>query len=270
MVSVNSGVMMNHNQAQRSLALTMMQLSSGDRIFRAGQDAAGLAISEGMRSQIRGDSMAIRNMADSQSLARVAEGALAQTQNSLHRMRELAVQANNGMLTASDRGALQQEFNQLREHIDFVGEHTEFNTQRLLDGSFTDRQTTTNANGDTVSFDIDAALSENLGSLEEGVTLRDLDLADNPAQALSVIDDALGQISSSRGSIGAFDNRLSYAGNVAQNQLLNMQRSESGIRDADMALNIMDMNRMTTMLQASMSVQSMQMGMMGMHLDLLR
>lgn len=270
MVGMNTGVLMNHGQTQRSLALTMMQMSSGDRIFQAGQDPAGLSISEGMRSQIRGDSMAVRNMADSQNLARVAEGALNSTQNSLHRMRELAVQANSSILTESDRGSLQQEFNQLREHIDFVGENTEFNTQRLLDGSFSNRQTTTNASGDSLTMSFDAALSDNLGSIEEGVSIADLDLKANPGQALSVIDDALGQITSQRGGMGALDNRLSYAGSVAQNQLLNIQRSESAIRDSDIAKGAIEMNQLTAMLQASTSVQNMQMNMMGMHLNLLR
>ncbi|WP_416147331.1 flagellin [Salipaludibacillus sp. HK11] len=258
------------NQTNNNLAMKMLQLSTSQRINRASDDAAGLAISEGMRGQVRGERMAVRNMEDSQSLTRTAEGALGQSHDILQRMRQLTVQANNGMLTESDRSVLHQEFSQMRETLDSIGRDTEFNTQALLDGSFTNKQMTTNAQGESLNLSIDASTSEFLGSLASGKSLADVDLRSDPQSALGVIDESIARISSTRSTLGSTDNRLNYAGSLAQSQLLNLQAAESRIRDADMAAESVHLNQYLAMQQAQMSAQQMGISMTGMQLNLLQ
>lgn len=241
--------------------LKFLRYSTAQRINKAADDPAGLAISEKSRAQYRGDDMAVRNMRDSQSLARTAEGALDQSHNVLQRMRELSIQANNGLLTDSDRGALQLEFNQLRETINAIGKDTQFNTKPLLDGSFTNQQTTTNGNGATLEMNINSAFASQLGHLETGRTIADIDLRANPSEALTIIDGAISQISHSRGNLGATENRLLHGINVTETQSLN-------IRDADMAKNAMELQKYKVMQQAYFLTQRMGMGMSGMNVNL--
>lgn len=149
----------NGNQAK-----SMEKLSSGQRINRAGDDAAGLSISEKMRAQIRGLNMASKNAQDGISLIQTAEGALDESHAILQRMRELAVQSANDTNVAIDRGALQAEVDQLRQEIDRIAENTEFNTQKLLDGSFTDKKFHIGANkGQDITVGIDGTGAEKLG-----------------------------------------------------------------------------------------------------------
>lgn len=252
-----------------SYSQAMSRLSSGQRINSAADDAAGLAISEHMRGQIRGDSMATRNMRDSQSMLQVAEGALGSTHSVLQRMRELSVQANNGLLTGSDRSAIQSEFDQLRETINYIGKNTEFNGKNLLDGSLSDMRTTTDGSSNSLGVSIGSALAGSLGDSETGMTLADVDLANDPGSALKVIDGAIEQISGSRSSIGATQNRLDFAVNVSETKQVNTQAAESRIRDADMAKEIMNMNRDNILQQTYFATQKMQMSMAGQMLSLL-
>ncbi|TVT53587.1 MAG: flagellin [Sedimenticola thiotaurini] len=161
----------NLNKSQESLATSIQRLSSGLRINSAKDDAAGLAISERMTSQIRGLNQAIRNANDGVSLAQTAEGALAETSNSLQRIRELALQSANSTNSASDRAALQAEVNQLKQEIDRVASTTEFNGLKLLDGTFTAQSFQVGANANqTINVTISGASGSDLANNTVGAT----------------------------------------------------------------------------------------------------
>lgn len=260
---------MNIQGASQSQQMAMLRLSTAERINSAADDAAGLAISEQMRGQIRGENVAVRNMQDSQNMMQTAEGALGSTHSVLGRMRELAVQANNGILTSSDRGAIQQEFSQLRDTIDSIGRHTQFNTKNLLDGSFQGMNTTTNANGEGIQTGIKSALANSLGDSNSGITLADVNLQSDPSSALKVIDGAIAQISDSRSSIGATQSRLDHGINISETKQVNTQASESRIRDADMAKQAMELNRANMLQETYFATQKMQQSMAGQILNLL-
>lgn len=259
--------MMNMNSYNSHMKF--IRFSTAQRINQAGDDAAGLAISEKMRGQIRGDQTAVRNMATSQAMTRTAEGALGQSHSVLHRMRELSVQANNSFLTDSDRSHIQREFDGLRDTLNALGRDTQFNTKPLLDGSFSSEKTTTNGNGASVEMNIASALASELGNYETGMTIADIDLRKNPSEALATIDGAIAQISDTRGHLGAIDSRLSHAMNVTETQSLNMQASESRIRDADIAKNAIELQKYQIMQQAYFMTQRLGIGMSGMNINLL-
>ena len=169
-LSINTNVMSlnaqrNLGKSQNDLAKSMQRLSSGLRINSAKDDAAGLAISDRMTSQIRGLNQAVRNSNDGISLAQTAEGALQETTNILQRMRELSVQSANDTNSASDRSSLQSEVNQLKQEITRIAETTSFNGKNLLDGTLNDAQFQVGANANqTISFSINSAQSDRLGS----------------------------------------------------------------------------------------------------------
>ncbi|QKS72411.1 flagellin [Paenalkalicoccus suaedae] len=257
----NASFMLGTTRNNVDLYKNMIKISSSDRLFRAAQNAASLGISENMRSQIRGNSVTARNISDSQSLIRTADGALGSSHDILQRMRQLSVQANNGTLTESDRGILQREFDGLRETIDSIGRNTQFNTQPLLDGTFTNKQTA-GSNGTILSTSIPSSLSEDLG-------LASIDLRSNPQAALSLIDHSISQLSDRRSTLGATDNRLNYAGSLAQTMLLQTTNAESRIRDTDIAKAITDHHQYMLMYQAKLSAQKLGIGMSGMAIQLL-
>ncbi len=169
-ISVNTNVMSlnaqrNLGNSQNALNRSMQRLSSGLRINSAKDDAAGLAISDRMTSQITGLNQAVRNSNDGISLAQTAEGALQESTNILQRMRELAVQSANDSNSASDRQSLQDEVNQLKQELDRIAETTQFNGKKLLDGSMTSAQFQVGANsGETISFGINSAQTTDLGN----------------------------------------------------------------------------------------------------------
>ncbi len=171
-LSINTNVMSlnaqrNLGNSQNALSKSMQRLSSGLRINSAKDDAAGLAISDRMTSQIRGLNQAVRNSNDGISLAQTAEGALQETTNILQRMRELAVQSANDTNSASDRSSLQAEVNQLKQEMTRISETTSFNGRNLLDGSMTNAQFQVGANANqTISFGINSAASVDLGNYE--------------------------------------------------------------------------------------------------------
>lgn len=251
-----------------ALYKTMMRLSSGLKINQAADNASGLAISEKLRGQIRGENVAIRNMQDTRSLINTAEGALNSTSAVLQRMRELAIQANNGILTESDRQMLQDEFSQLRDTIDAIGKNTEFNTKRLLDGSLQELNTTTGANGESVSFSLESSFSSQLGDGKSGIMLSDIDLVQNPQEALKAIDGAIHTISGTRGKLGATDNRLQHSINNSQTSEINQQAAESRIRDANIALSAMELQKYQLMQKSYFAVQRLSMDMSGFYINL--
>ncbi|CCJ33792.1 flagellin [Caloramator australicus] len=254
-------MIINHNlnamNAHRNLAMnntalgkSVEKLSSGLRINRAGDDAAGLAISEKMRGQIRGLEQAARNSQDAISLIQTAEGALNETHAILQRMRELAVQAANDTNVEEDRTAISNEISQLKSEIDRIAGQTEFNTQKLLDGSFTTKAFQIGANKDqTISFGI-----SNMNSTSLGLSSIAVDSATNATSAISTIDAAINKVSAERSKLGALQNRLEHTINNLGTAAENLTASESRIRDVDMAKEMMLFSKNNILAQAAQAM----------------
>jgi len=238
----------NNSATSKSLE----KLSSGYRINRAGDDAAGLAISEKMRGQIRGLNMASKNAQDGISLIQTAEGALQEVHSILQRMRELAVQAANGTNTNDDRAELQKEISQLVEEIDRISTDTEFNTLKLLNGDFAT---------DGVVFQIGANAEQTteltiskMASTELGVNGVDVSTAENASNAIGSVDNAIKLVSSERAKLGAIQNRLEHTINNLGTSAENLSAAESRIRDVDMAKEMMEFTKNTILIQASQAM----------------
>ncbi len=228
------------------------RLSSGLRIATAADDAAGLGISERMRSQIRSFGVAARNAQDGISLAQTEEGALNEVSNILGRMRELAMQATNGTLGSEDRATLNEEFSALIDEIDRVSGQTEFNGIKLLDGTVTDISI-------QVGIDTDQTISisnQNIEIGDDGLAIEDLDVeeADNANDALAILDDAINTVNTARGNLGASQNRMQSALASILNVRENLSAAESRIRDVDVAAETADLTRNSILQQAATSV----------------
>ncbi|WDV07456.1 flagellin Hag [Lysinibacillus irui] len=268
----------NNTQASKNLE----KLSSGYKVNRAGDDAAGLAISEKMRGQIRGLDMATKNAQDSVSLIQTAEGALNETHAILQRMRELAVQSANDTNVSSDRAALQLEINSLAKEITRISTDTEFNTQKLLDGTFGgkvqsgadfDINNATAAEGKVFHIGANSGQSINLsiGNMSasalgvnaaadpadvteagtDGINISTQSAADN---SISIIDKALNRVSETRASLGAVQNRLEHTINNLGATSENLTAAESRIRDTDMAKEMMGFTKNNILMQAAQSM----------------
>ena len=254
--AVNSyGNLTNMNsRVNRSLE----KLSSGLRINRAGDDAAGLAISEKMRGQIRGLNQATRNAQDGISLIQTAEGALNETHSILQRMRELAVQAGNDTNTTSDRSEIQEEMNQLRQEIDRIAENTEFNTRTLMTGAFsgTGIRFHVGANsGQFVSLQMESMRATALGISGAQASLAiSITSATAANSAISTLDTAIETVSSQRAKFGAIQNRLEHTINNLRTSSENLQASESRIRDVDMAQEMMEYSKNQILSQSGVAM----------------
>lgn len=253
-INNNLMAMNTHRQlgiANNSGAKSMEKLSSGFRINRAGDDAAGLSISEKMRAQIRGLNMASRNAQDGISLIQTAEGALDETHAILQRMRELAVQAANDTNVSVDRGALQKEVDQLAAELNRIAENTEFNTQVLLSGGFSEKVFHIGANKDQdMKLTINNMSASALGvSGADGVISISGQTTAN--QAIKTINDAIETVSEERSKLGAFQNRLEHTIKNLDNAAENLQAAESRIRDVDMAKEMMEFTKQNILQQAS-------------------
>lgn len=246
----------NHSMMNQSLE----RLASGLRINRAADDAAGLAISEKMRAQIRGLEMAEKNALDGISLLQTAEGALNESHAFLHRIRELAVSAaNDTNMTENDRQAMQAEVNELLDELDAITDRTEFNKQKLLDGTFTNKKLQIGANSGqntTVSIDkidVEALGLEDLRADDTGTTGGIL-TQESANDALDMLDGAMNKVSMQRAKIGAQQNRLEHTINNLATTRENLTAAESRIRDADMAKEIMKFTKYNILTQASMAM----------------
>ena len=230
----------NLSMTEGGLARSMERLSSGYRINRAADDAAGLAISERMRSQVRGLNQAGRNIQDGVSMVQTAEGNLDEVHSMLQRVRELAVQYKNGTLSDSDKAALQTEVNQLASEIERIGTSAKFNGVTLLadDSELVSFQVGVN-DGDEISVS-----TISLGSVVGAFT----DLSD--AAAISTIDDAISGVSEARATFGAVQNRLEHALANLTTYEENLTASESRVRDVDMAKAMTEMTKMQILQQA--------------------
>lgn len=255
-LSVNTNVgslnaQRNLAKSQSGLATSMQRLSSGLRINSAKDDAAGLAISDRMTSQIRGMNQAVRNANDGISMAQTAEGALQESTNILQRMRELAVQAGNGTNTTADRDSIDEEITALNSELDRIANKTEFNGVKLLDGNL-DASIQVSANADSgisVSLNTQAFTSSGLGV--DGVAV---DTAANATQAVSDIDDAIKLIDTDRGKLGAVQNRFESTISNLSNVSENLSAARSRILDADIAAETSAMTKNNILQQAGVSI----------------
>ncbi|MDF2944216.1 MAG: flagellin domain protein [Herbinix sp.] len=241
-----------------SLAKSTEKLSSGYRINRAGDDAAGLSISEKMRGQIRGLDQASTNAQDGISLIQTAEGALQETHSILQRMRELAVQSSNDTNVTADRDSIKAELTSLTDEITRIATQTEFNTKKLLDGSYssTVMNFQVGANHDqNISLNIKKMSASGLGVQASKVADMVSSYTDATA-AITTINAAITKVSTERSSLGAVQNRLEHTITNANNTSENLQAAESRIRDVDMAKEMVSYSKSNILQQAAQSMLS--------------
>ena len=239
---------------QAKLQSSFARLSSGLRINSAKDDAAGLAISESLKSQIRSFNVAERNAGDGISMAQTAEGSLGEVHGILGRMRELAVQASNGPLTAEDRGFLQTEFSSLQAEVTRIQGSAKFNGKQLL-GATANTVTLQVGLNDTSSDQIQVQLGGvSLGAITGSAALLSGSTEDNALAALSTIDTAIGNVSTARSTFGAAMNRLEVAQSSIQTMRLNLSAANSRIADVDVASETAQLSRNQVLTQAGISV----------------
>lgn len=232
-----------------SLQSAMERLSSGERINKAGNDASGLAVSEKMRSQIRGLNQASRNIGDAVSFVQVSEGYLAETTDVLQRIRELAVQASNGVYSDEDRMQIAVEVSQLVAEVDRISSSAQFNGMNLLTGRFARESDT------VMQFQIGANVDQNIRAYIGTMTATALGLKgqqgdesniisvnspDDASQTLATIDEALKNVNKQRADLGAYQNRMEMAQKGINVAAENTQAAESRIRDTDMAKEVVE------------------------------
>ncbi|MFX3675302.1 MAG: flagellin [Paenisporosarcina sp.] len=242
------------NTASTSQSKSMEKLSSGLRINRAGDDAAGLAISEKMRGQVRGLDQASRNAQDGISMIQTGEGALNETHSILQRMRELAVQSASDTNTTADRGQIQKENADLIAEIDRIATTTEFNTQKLLDGT----------GGSTGAFQFQIGANNTQSLTVTFASMKSTDLftaapvlgtdAATSATAIATIDTAIGKVSDERAQLGAKQNRLEHTINNLNTSSENLTAAESRVRDVDMAKEMMEQTKNSILAQAAQAM----------------
>lgn len=246
------------NITNGSLTKKTEKLSSGYRVNRAADDAAGLSISEKMRAQIRGLDQASSNAQDGISLIQTAEGALNEIHSVLQRMRELTVQAANDTNVTADRRAIAKEIRALTSEIDRIATQTEFNTMKLLSGRFSGKVLQVGANGSqTISLKISAMTAGKLG-VSAGKIAAKISMADANGKSItkliSVVNKAISKVSLQRSALGALQNRLEHTIANADNMAENLQSAESKIRDANMADEMVAYSSFSILQQAGQSM----------------
>jgi flagellin len=264
-------MIINHNMsalyANRQLGVTqgdvaksIERLSSGQRINRAGDDASGLAVSEKMRSQIRGLNQAERNIQNGVSFIQATEGYLQETQDILHRLRELSVQSANGIYTDEDRMQIQVEVSQLVDEINRIASHAQFNGMNLLTGAFAQESVT----GRVMQLQVGANMDQNeriyigtmtaealhLQTSQGDVGAVSIATPEEANQAIGSVDAALKQVSKQRADLGAYQNRFEMAAEGVAIAAENLQAAESRIRDADMASEMVGYTKDSILSQA--------------------
>jgi flagellin len=274
-----------YNTANAAQSKSMEKLSSGLRINSASDDAAGLAISEKMRGQVRGLDQAARNAQDGISVIQTAEGALGETHDILQRMRELAVQSSNDSNTDADRGEIQKEVNQLAKEVTRIANDTEFNTKKLLTGAVDSSNTTNVTNADSMTFQIGAnagqsinldikamdavslgvagtdasnAVAAGTADTAKAVTNDGIDVSSkaSASTAITAIESAIEKVSAERSNLGAHQNRLDHSINNLNTSSENLTAAESRVRDVDMAKEMMEQTKNSILAQASQAMLS--------------
>lgn len=242
---------------------SMSKLSSGERINKAGDDASGLAVSEKMRSQIRGLNQASRNIGDAVSFVQVAEGYLAETTDVLQRIRELAVQASNGVYSDEDRMQIQVEVSQLVAEVDRIASSAQFNGMNLLTGRFS------RDSDQVMQFQVGANVDQNIRAYIGTMTATALGLKgiqgeegnqisiaspDEANTTIASLDEALKNVNKQRADLGAYQNRMEMAQKGINVAAENTQAAESRIRDADMAKEMVEYTKQQILSQASIAM----------------
>ena len=256
--SVNAQRNLDINSSR--LSKSIERISSGIRINKGADDAAGLAISEGLRSDIRALRQATRNANDGMSLVNVAEGALNEQSGILIRLRELASQAATGTVGSTERASIQLEFNALRQELTRIANTTEFNGIGLIDGSLASSVSSTSHTLIQIGIDNTANSRLNLNSTLalDAVTAKNLGLdilsvsaSAEALTALASIETAIASVTASRGKVGAIQNRLQRSVSSLSISTENLQAAESAIRDADIAHEIAELTRNQILVQTS-------------------
>lgn len=232
-MKINSYNNNNYNQINnnRNISKANQNIASGKKINSAADDAAGLAIAKKLESIIKGLDKGSDNSYDMQNLVNTAEGGLSTIEDGLQRMRELTLQAGNATLSDSDRGLIQKEMDQIKDHITTTSQNTQFNGQNVLDGTFVDKSTASDAHGNGMNVDINGSGSADLGIDDVDVT-KSFDIGD--------IDRAMESIAAMQSDLGAYSNRLDST--ISSNSIAsqNMTQSLSRIQDADIAKEVIN------------------------------
>ena len=250
----------NLNTTQTALSASIGRLSSGMRINNAADDAAGLGISENLKADLRSLSQASRNANDGVSMSQVAEGSMNEMQGIVTRMRELSVQSANQTLGSPERGYIQPEFGQLRNEINRISAVTEFNGQKLVDGSASaglsfqvGMQNTAN---DRISMSITKLTTSTLGSTSLHIASASLSTATNARNALGAFDKAIEQLSTARAKVGAVQNRMQVTISNLAVAHENLSAANSRIRDVDVASETSQLTKAQILSQAGLAVLS--------------
>tara|TARA_B100000902_G_scaffold359233_1_gene374857 strand:+ start:656 stop:1495 length:840 start_codon:yes stop_codon:yes gene_type:complete len=247
----------NLDRVQRDMDTSIARLSSGKRITRAHDDAAGQAIAGRMESQIRGLTMNIRHAKDGQSLVDTQEGALQEVAAMLQRMRELAVQSTSGIATSADRNYLDLEMTQLFNEINAVSNNTRFNDTRVMTGATFSFYTDIDVAGTAITT---VEVSASAQNLLVSVTSVDISSIQNVASttavqaAISIVDAAIGSIASMRANLGAVSNRFDHVVDNLTNVIANTEAAKSRVEDADFAVETTALTRNTILQQAATSM----------------
>ena len=247
--------------ANKSMGHSLEKLSTGLRINRASDDAAGLAVSEELRTQVRGMAQAKRNAHDGIALLQIAEGAANETSDILQRMRELAIESQNDTLTDTERGYLDQEFQALEAEITRIAQSAQYNGQTLVDGSSTSFGGASSsssvlhigANNNT-SIDQITVSIDGIDSTDLSLNTSNISTSSGANTALTNIDNAIGSVNAMRSDMGALINRLDHAINNLSNQEFNTQDAESRIRDVDFATESTQFTRNQILSQSATSM----------------
>lgn len=243
------------NDVQRNTNQAMAQLSSGSRITKAADDAAGLSISEGLKSDIRSYKQAQRNTQDGISFIQVAEGGLSEVSNILTRFRELSIQASSDTIGDQERGFIQKEVDQLKSEINRIAESTMFGSKKLLDGSGESIDFQVGIHSDPEMNSISFDPSENdvtLGTL--GLSSLDISDKDSARSALEEVDQALNSVNGYRANLGALQNRLTMTTENIDTSIESVSAANSRVRDADIASSSAELVKNNILLNATTSV----------------
>ena len=253
----------NLNNTQFGLNRALERLSSGYRINRAADDAAGLAISERFKAQIRSTNQAARNTLDGVSLVQVSEGGYDEVSNILIRLRELAVQSANGTISAADRTAIDTEYDQLTAEITRIAAVVKFNNVQVLNGnsasaavSFVLQVGIGTTSSDTITVNINPLKASVLGSAGLDLTALTLTSASQATDAITTLDSAIDAVNSSRATLGAVQNRLEATSRTLAVSVENLSAANSRIRDVDVALETAELARFQILSQAGVAIAS--------------
>lgn len=253
-INTNLNGMIATNQMAKNTALagnSMEKLSTGLRITKAGDDAAGLAVSEKMRAQIRGMEQAERNVQDGISMVQTAEGALEEAGNIAQRMRELGIQAGSDALASEDRDKIKDELEQLQKEMTNIANETKFNGNKLLDGTTGSFSIQAGANDEIRVIDM-----QDLSTIANTLSNITVSSATHAKAFVGLVNKALTDINSARSSLGAMQNRLEYTSSNLTTSTENLTAAESRIRDVDVAKEMVKLSKLNILNQASQAMVS--------------